>query len=64
MAMGRQRIAIVQISCIIRQREDVHLMSRRHGPQLVKSTDFIAFVRGIRDAVAKVKNSHKFPKIW
>jgi hypothetical protein len=39
-------------------------MLRRNSPQLVKSANLIALVWRIRDAVAKVKYSHKFLEDW
>ena len=42
----------------------IYLVTRRDSLYLMESTNFIALVRRIRDAVAKVKNSQNFPKIW
>ena len=61
-AILRKRLLVSQVAGIVRQREHIHFMPRRHGPQLMKGANLITLVRRIRDAVAKVKNSHNFPK--
>ena len=64
MAMRRECGLVSQVPRVVCEREDIHLMARRDGAYLMESADFIALVRRIRDAVAKVKNSQNFPKIW
>jgi hypothetical protein len=64
MTVLRQRRTVAQISCVVGQSEHIHLVPRRDSLYLMESTNFIALVRWIRDAVAKVKNSHNFPKYW
>ena len=43
---------------LIGQRKEVHLMSQGQSLQLVKDPDLITLVRGIRDAMADVKDPH------
>jgi hypothetical protein len=64
MAMARQRIPVLQIPRVIRQGKDIHFVALRHSPYLVEGTDFVAFIRRIRNTVAEVKNFHNFLKIW
>jgi hypothetical protein len=54
---------VSEVSGIIRQSEDIHLMMCRHGAYLMESTDLIALVRRIWDTVAKVKNFHGLSKL-
>jgi hypothetical protein len=53
-----------EISGVVREREHIHFVPRSYGLQLVEGADFITFVRGIGDAVAKVENSHGLVKNW
>ena len=63
MAMGGQCVLMVQVSPIIRQGKNIHVMVRRHGPYLMEGADFVALVGRIRNTVAEVKNFHNFLKI-
>jgi hypothetical protein len=50
-----------RVARMVREREQVHLVPIPDGTQLVKCANLIAFVGGIRNAVAKVQNSQRRP---
>jgi hypothetical protein len=50
---------VLKVPRIVREGEDVDLMpGPPHGTYLMKSTDLVAFIGRIRNAVAKVQDSH------
>src|ERR1017187_7237338 len=44
---------------LIRKSEQIHLMSRRDSPQLMEGANLLTLIRGVRNAMANVKNPHK-----
>jgi hypothetical protein len=57
-AVPFEGLFIFQIIGIVCQGEEIHFMALGDSPQLVERTDFLPFVRWIRDAMAKEENSH------
>ena len=56
--IGAQGLLMDEIGGIVGQREHIHLVALRHGPQLVKRTNLVAFVGWERNAVAEVEDFH------
>jgi len=52
-----------RIAVFIRQGEQIHFMMRSERAQLMKGANLVALIGGIRDAMAKVKDSHDI-LIW
>ena len=55
-----KRLRITYILCIVHQGEYIDFVFRTQSTHLMEGANLVAFVWRIRNAVAKIKNSHVF----